>query len=170
VKKIAALLSLLLLSIAAQAAKPTEESINKLLSVTQAEKMMDSIKPQISAMMKNVELQAAQGKVPSPADQKIIDKFHAKAISIVSENLTMAKLKPMYIRVYSETFSQEDINSLIAFYESPTGKMFVAKMPAVMQSLMAEMPKAMAPMMQEMQKAAKDMGDELAASHKQGAK
>jgi hypothetical protein len=170
VKKIAALLSLLLLSIAAQAAKPTEESINKLLTVTQADKIMDAVRPQINNMMKNVEQQAAQGQTPSPADQKVIDKFHAKATSIMSSNLTMAKLKPMYIRVYSDSFTQEEINSLIAFYESPTGKMFTAKMPAVMQSLMAEMPKAMAPMMQEMQAAAKEMSEEMAALHKQGAK
>ncbi len=169
-KKLAALLSLLLLSAGAQAAAPSEESINRLLSDIHVEKMLDAIKPQLENMMKQSELQAQGGKPPSPADQKIIDRFHAKVLDIISSNLTMDKLRPMYMRIYAQSFSQEEVDGLIAFMESPTGKAYVNKLPTVMQAVMAEMPNMLAPMTQDIRKAAQEMSDQLAAQHKQGAK
>ncbi len=169
-KKFIAILSVLAISATAHAAPPTEASINRLLDDSQADKVLDAIKPQLQNMMKQMEQQAQNGKALSAADQKVVDKFRDRVISIMNKNLTMAVLKPQYVRVYAQNFSQEEIDGMIAFYESPTGKAVVTKLPIVMQSVMAEMPKTLAPMMQEMQKAGKDMNDELAALHKQGTK
>ena len=75
----------------------------------------------------------------------------------------MVKLKPMYVEIYTTNFTQEEIDGLISFYESPAGKAFVAKMPAVVQAIMAEMPKRMRPMMQKMEQVGKEMQEELEA-------
>jgi len=169
-KKLLAILSLLVISAAAQAAPPSEASVNRLLDAMQVDKVLDAIKPQLEGMMKQMEQQAQSGKTLSAADQKVFDKFHARVIAIMNKNLTMATLRPQYVRIYAQNFSQEEVDGMTAFYESPTGKAVVTKLPGVMQTVMAEMPKTLAPMMQEMQKAGKDMSDELAAQHKQGAK
>lgn len=39
--------------------------------------------------------------------------------------------------IYQETFEQEEIDGLDAFYGSPAGQAFVAKMPVVMQKSMS---------------------------------
>src|SRR6185437_11396519 len=164
------LLALFTLSAAAQAATPSEASINRLLDDMHVEKVIDAVRPQLDNLMKQSEQQATGGKAPSAADQKILDKFHTKVVGIINANLTMEKLRPLYVRVYSQSFSQEEIDGLTTFLESPAGKAYVNKLPAVMQSVMAEMPTMMAPMTRDIQSAAKEMGDELAASHKQGTK
>jgi hypothetical protein len=160
-KKILTLIFAFCVSTAAHAAPPTPESIEKLLKVTQAENMLNAMWPQIDNMMKAAMTQATEGKPVSPEEQKILDGFRAKAVSITQSELTMDKMKSMYIDVYSRNLSQEDVNGLISFYESATGKAFVEKMPLIMQSVMAEMPKRLTPMMQGMQKAAEEMKKEL---------
>ena len=51
------------------------------------------------------------------------------------EEFSWQKTLPDYIRIYRETFTEEEIQSLIAFYESPTGKMFVRKTPLIMNKM-----------------------------------
>ena len=169
-KKLAALLSLLLLSAAAHAAPPSEASINRLLNDMHVEKMLDAIMPQMEAMIRQSETAATGGKAPSPAEQKIVDKFHTKVVGIVNANLNMDKLRPTYVRIYSQNFTQEEVDGLITFLESPAGKAYVNKLPVVMQSVMAELPNLLNTMKQSIMQASKDMNDELVALHKRGAK
>ncbi len=49
----------------------------------------------------------------------------------------MGKVKPQYIRLYQETFDQDEVESLIHFYKSPAGQAFVKKMPILTQKTMA---------------------------------
>lgn len=42
---------------------------------------------------------------------------------------------PDYIRIYRETFTEEELQSLIAFYESPAGQMFIRKTPEIMDKM-----------------------------------
>ncbi|HTD06347.1 DUF2059 domain-containing protein [Undibacterium sp.] len=156
-------------TVGAQAAAPSTESLEKLLEVTHIEKLLDSVRPQIQSMTKVMMDQALKGAAVSPQEQKILDDFRAKAAAISNEELSMAKMKPMYIRIYSASLTQEDVDGLIAFYESPTGQVMVTKMPKIMQAIMAEMPKLMEPMSQKMQQAGKEMQEQLAALKKKPA-
>jgi hypothetical protein len=45
-------------------------------------------------------------------------------------------MKAAYLAIYRQNFSQEEVDSLITFYQSPTGKMFLKKMPMVTQDSM----------------------------------
>lgn len=161
-KKLLALVLACSLSSVVHAAVPTAESIERLLALMQAEKLLEGLRPQIDGVMKTSMEQALQGKPVTPAEQAILDNFRSKAVAIVQSELTMAKLKPMYIDIYAKNFTQEEVDGLIAFYETPVGQAYVAKMPAVMQMIMAEMPQRLNPMMRQMQKAADDMKKELA--------
>ena len=46
---------------------------------------------------------------------------------------TQKKLKNVYASIYSEEFTQQELNDIIAFYKSDTGKKTLLKMPIVMQ-------------------------------------
>ena len=64
--------------------------------------------------------------------KKMAESFLNKYKNIVKEEFSWKKMMPDYIRIYRETFTEEELQSLIAFYESPTGKMFIRKMPLIM--------------------------------------
>jgi uncharacterized protein len=46
-------------------------------------------------------------------------------------------MRPGYVKAYSETFSEEEIDGILAFYESPAGRAMQAKMPILMPKIMA---------------------------------
>ena len=147
----------------ANANAPTPQSIDQVLTLTQAEKILAGIKPQVTAMMKAGIDQALKDRTPSAEEQKVLDNYVAKSTNIMSEVLTMDRLRPLYVQLYTDYFTQEDIDGLIVFYQSPAGKSMITKMPQLTQGLMAAMPKLMAPMLEQIQAAANQMATELEA-------
>jgi hypothetical protein len=71
-------------------------------------------------------------------------------VKIVQEEFSWDKLKPTYIAIYQETFDQEEIDGLVAFYKSPVGTSMVNKMPVVMQKSMVGMQARLQPMFKRM--------------------
>ena len=66
------------------------------------------------------------------------------------QEITWASLKPMYIKIYKETFDQEEIDGLTAFYSSKVGQTYINKMPVAMQKTMSAVQQRMAPVISKM--------------------
>lgn len=148
---------------------PSEASIKQLLEVAQAQKLIDSVMAQMDGLMTQAILQATQGKDVPDKVQKDIDKQQAEVVGLMKELLDWNKLEPMYVRIYQKSFSQQEVDGMIAFYKTPAGQAVIGKMPAVMQNTMDEMQQMMAPVMQKMQRMQQDVAAEMkAASQKKG--
>jgi hypothetical protein len=80
-----------------------------------------------------------------------MDKMEQKMSTLLAEEMSWSKMEAAYLQVYKESFTQDEINQLIAFYKSPTGQMFVQKMPTVMQKSMLAMQQQMGPLMGKIQ-------------------
>jgi len=169
-KKAVAFLSALLLSGASVAAPPSDESINKLIEVSNATQAIKGVQQQVDTMLKNTIHDATKGQTVSPDEQKIFDAFDARVREIVLRQLDENKFKAMYLPVYREVYTQDEIDQMIAFYQSPTGKMFASKAPIIIQKSMSLMQQQMGPMMQEMQQASNDMQAQLKALHQNSGK
>jgi hypothetical protein len=146
------LLAVLTFSISTPAAPPSDQSINQLLQLTKVDKLADSVFTQMDGMMKASIQQATKGKPLSADEQAVLDRQQAKMAGIMKEELSWAKMKDLYVQVYRETFSQEEIDGLIAFYQTPVGQSFVRKQPELTKRTMAILQQRMAPMMQRIQK------------------
>lgn len=148
-KPIAALV-LLLLPLAAFAAPPTEASIERLLALTEVEKnLVQGQRFSENMMRRNADIAIARAGGSVEKRQKLQETID-RAAKMMREELGYAKMKPHFTRVYSETFTQEEIDGLIAFYESPAGRAFTAKMPQVMQKTMAIVQEHMQPLMRKL--------------------
>lgn len=148
---------------------PSEASIKQLLEVAQARKLIDSVMSQMDTLMLQTIQQATQGKEVSPKIQKEIDKQQADVTGLMKELLDWSKLEPMYVRIYQKTFSQSEVDGMIAFYKTPAGQAVIAKMPTAMQNTMDEMQQMMRPVMQKMERMQQDVATEMkAAAHKKG--
>ncbi len=121
--------------------KPSEDSIRQLLAMTSARKLVDNTIAQMDGMLKTNLQGALRGKPMTPERQKIIDKTREKTLSLAKEMLAWDKLEPIYISTYRSSFTQEEINGLIAFYKTPSGQALITKMPVVMQQTMVEVQK-----------------------------
>jgi uncharacterized protein len=145
---------------------PSEASIKQLLEVGQAHKLVDTMTVQMDGYMKQIMQQATEGQHISPEIQKDIDKREAEVMSMLKELLDWNKLEPMYVRVYQKSFTQGEVDGLVAFYKTPTGQALLTKMPAVMQNTLNELQQMMQPMIQRMQRMQQDVVAEIEAQKK----
>ena len=136
-------------------AKPipaSEASIRQLLEVTQARKLVDSLMSQMDLLMQQAVAQAVHGQTIPPTVQKQIDQERTEMIAMMRDLLDWQKLEPMYVRIYQKTFSQQELDGMLAFYKTPAGAAVINKMPAIMQNTMDEMQAMMGPVMEKMKK------------------
>ncbi len=135
----------------------SDESIRQLLEVAQARKLVDSVMKQMDTLMLQTIQEATRGQQIPPKVQKQIDKSQAEVVGLLKDVLDWKKLEPMYIRVYQKTFSQQEVDGMIAFYKTPSGQAVIGKMPTVMQNTMEEMQAMMGPVLQKVQKMQQDV-------------
>lgn len=154
IRKFMLFVLLLTSSWAACAAQPSAESIDTLLRITKVEKLLDSLYSNMEAVMRQALAQSVEGKTLTPEQKRFLDNAPKRYVATMREELAWESLKPMYIEIYQNNFTQDEIDGLIAFYKSPTGRAFVDKMPAVMQQSMLAMQNRFKPLAAKMKDAA----------------
>lgn len=123
---------------------PTEDSIRKLLQLTEARSVVDGIRQQMKSASASMVKQMLQGQAVPPEKQQAVDAALAKMDEAEGELLSWDKLEAIYIKVYRQTFTQKEVDSMIAFYSSPAGQAVVHKLPAALQSTMTAVQQQMA--------------------------
>lgn len=138
-------------SVSAFAAQPSDADIERLLKASRAESMLDAIVPQVEAAQQQQFEQITAGKQLSPEQRDEIERIRQRTTDIVRRTLAWEEMKPLYVDVYKQTFSRDDIRAITKFYESPAGQRMLDKNPALMQNLMAAIQQKMVPMLQELE-------------------
>ena len=132
------------------AAEPTDASVDKLLTLTKADTLMESIHGNLEQNMRQGMKQAIAGKKLTDEQTRLLENAQRKYADSMRQELTWASLKPMYIKIYKETFDQEEIDGLTAFYSSKVGQTYINKMPIAMQKTMSAVQQRMAPVISKM--------------------
>ena len=93
-----------------------------------------------------------------------MDLFPAKFAKVLREEMNWASMRPLFTQIYQESYTQEEVDGLVAFYQSPIGIAYTEKMPIVMQKTMTLVQARMGPMMEKMQAAMKQAMEEAKTS------
>lgn len=116
----------------------------ELLQLMQGDQMMKMMEPMMKGMM------AQMGK-DIPAEQRAkVGEMQGKMMALVA--VSFSKAKPALAKVYTDTYTEEEIDGILAFYKSPAGKAFLQKMPEVMQRSMPVMMQMMGDLQPEIKK------------------
>jgi uncharacterized protein len=112
----------------------TKEQIQKLFEVMQireqSHRMMDSVEKQMQAMS----TQTIKMRYPQITAAEL-----ARANRITEESLKQVPMDAILddmIPIYQKHLSQTDVDAMIVFYSSPTGKKLMQEMPAITQEAM----------------------------------
>ena len=108
-----------------------EAKIERLLTVMNADNMIDQMFEQIKAM---TAAQAPPGTSPQQVAQA--REVQTKIMDLVKARISWEKMRPQYFKLYAETFSDEEIGGMLAFYGSPAGRAMLEKMPALVTKIM----------------------------------
>ena len=122
---------------------PTDDSIRQLLQLTDVRSLLDGMRQQTKTLSSSMLKKMLEGQTFSPQDHQAIDAALAKIDQLEFELLSWDRLEPLYLKVYQQTFTQSEIDGMIAFYASPAGQAVVHKMPLVVQNTMGAMQQQM---------------------------
>jgi hypothetical protein len=152
----------------AHAAPPSDQSLNQMMTVMQVEAMLNQALQQmdgsISKGMEQGLQQSLQGKELNAAQKTAVENFKTKLSATMKEDLSYPKVKEIYLQVYRETLTQEEVNSILAFYGSPAGKAMIEKMPIAMQKASTMMQARIGPMTQKLQSMQEEFVKQLATT------
>ena len=119
------------------AEKPASEaSIRELLVLSDAKNLVEGVYQQMDGMLEQSLKQSLGDKPLNEEQQKLAAEMRAKIVELMHTVMDWDKLEPTYIKLYTETFSQSDIDGILKFYKTPAGGALLKKMPLLMQNIM----------------------------------
>jgi uncharacterized protein len=165
-KTILCIVAFLLAVITTQGAAPSDKSVLEMMNALHVEQMLNQMLTQLDqgtkAGMEKGFQDSMKGKEITPAQRAALDNCTKKMSEGIKAELSYEKVKDVYLQVYRETFSQEEINSIIAFYSSPAGKAMVEKIPVAMQKSGTVMQARIVPLFERLKTVQKECMDEIA--------
>jgi hypothetical protein len=125
--------SIFLFPIASNADTNTKrKTVEQLMVSMKVDKMLDSMYSQMDQMFVGM----AQELGVKESERQIFDKFMSNVAKAMKEEMTWDKLKEPMIDIYLKHYSEKEINDMLAFYNSESGKTIIDKMPLVTKESM----------------------------------
>lgn len=140
-KRTSAMLLLLCGCLSAMPARADDASkrakVEELFAVLRVNRITEQIASSVRKQME-ASLQGIPGmSQPTPAQKKVVDDYEAKIMALVNENMGWKVLEPQMLQLYSDTYSEQEIDGILAFYKSPVGHKMLEKSPELTQKSMA---------------------------------
>ncbi len=138
--------ALMLADDASKAAK-----IEELCLITHMDQLSQQIIDQIAPIVKT-----QMGNVP--AEQRAaVNELMDKLTTLIANRLNWDSLKPAFVKLYSDTYTEEEVEGMIVFYKTPVGRAMLEKMPALMQKAMAISQDTMRDILPEIQRSIEEI-------------
>ena len=134
----------------------SEASIRKLLEATESRKMLEGMWEHVDASIEMTARQVLGDQKLTDEQQKQMDELRAKVVAIMRDEMSWEFMESMMIEVYTKTFTQQEVDGMLAFYATPAGRSLITKMPLVMQHTMQVMQQRMATVLPKLQQLQKD--------------
>lgn len=124
----------------------------ELLTLFQVDKAMDGAFQQVM----NMQEEMADSK-PSSPEQKEKQRLALQASLDETKKLFgWETIKPAFIEIYSEVFTEEELQGMIDFFKSPLGQKWIAKQPQLQAATMQKMQAIMMEAQPKIQEAIKN--------------
>jgi hypothetical protein len=153
-KRALLLAAVLLLAPAAYAAD--EGKIAELLRITNMEKTYGGMMKQSEGYFAQMQRQITADPTLSPKQKEAAERALKAYLDKTLAEFSWDNMKPFMVTVYSEVFSDQEIDDMIAFYKTPTGQAVVAKTPMVFEKSMQHFQVRMNGLLAELQKTLRD--------------
>jgi hypothetical protein len=123
-----------------------EELLNLMNVKESMEKTFAMMKQMIPAQIEKTMQAMGQTNRPPNMSQQT-----EKIMALVAQEINWDKMKTDLITLYSETFTEDELKGVIAFYKSPAGQAFQKKLPMLMKRSMELNQKMMIQLMPKLQ-------------------
>lgn len=94
--------------------------------------------------------------------QQKLDRFQSKILTLVTSQVGWQAMEPQYVDLYANTFTEAQIDDLLAFYKSPTGQVVIEKMPELTRNCMQLAQQKMIAIQPQLKQLIRDFAKEVA--------
>lgn len=130
-----------------------EELLTLMNTQENIEKTFAMVKQMMPAQMEKMQQATGQTNMPTNISAQASAQTE-KVMETMLQELSWDKMKEDYITLYADTFTEEELKGIIAFYKSPAGQAFIQKQPELMKRSMELSQKLMLKLMPAIQGAA----------------
>ncbi len=139
----------------AQEARPSEASVRGVLAAAHLDTILGSYGTQVEESLRAGIQHELEGQTLNAEQRAIMDRMQEQMVALMHEELDWKRMEPKLIELYRNTFTQGEINGMLKWYTSPTGRAVVAKQPLVtaqMADYAQERVQDMVPKLMQLQK------------------
>lgn len=126
---------LLCLPLAARADEASHKAkAEELVTVLHLDRAAAAVSENALSQTQAITSQHYGGKVPPAASENLAD-FQKKLKALLEPELGWEAVKPQFVKFVEDSFAEDQLDGILAFYKSPAGKALVEKMPTVQQEI-----------------------------------
>jgi hypothetical protein len=117
----------------AWASDTREAKAERLLELVRAEAMVEESINSIETQLLSNGVLALEGRNVTPEQRERFIAAQQRMLTTLQENLSWDRMRKIYVQLYSEVYSEEEMDQIIAFLSTPAGQSMINKMPLLMQ-------------------------------------
>jgi hypothetical protein len=137
--------------------------VEELFATMHMDRMMSQITAAMLAQVKQMTATMPGADQMTAAQKKMVSEYQDKMAALVTANVGWRAMEPEYVTLYASTFSEEEIDGIIAFYKSPAGQALLTKTPELTKGSMALVQTRMVDLQPQMKAMVDEMVQQMSA-------
>lgn len=127
---------LMVLFVASSGARADDASkrakAEELFTLLHMDQLMDQLTKSVMQQVQTMTQSMPGADQATPEQKKLVADFQQRVLELVNKRLGWKALEPDFINLYATTYTEEDLDGIIAFYKSPVGQKMLEKTPELM--------------------------------------
>ncbi|MFP5231258.1 MAG: DUF2059 domain-containing protein [Acidobacteriota bacterium] len=99
-----------------------EAKVKELFAVMHMERNLDEMMQSMRIQVKMVAENGEGSQPMTPARKTTEQNFINNALKVVNQSFSWPVLEPAYIKLYMGTYTESELDGMLAFYKSPAGQ------------------------------------------------
>lgn len=131
----------------------------QLFGLLRMDTMMDQLLSGVKKQVQQITESMPGTDQATPEQKKQITDFQQRVMDVVSQKIGWKALEPDFINLYASTYTEEELDGIVAFYKSPIGQKMIEKTPEltakstqITQQKMSELQPVLSQMVQDFMK------------------
>lgn len=141
----------LLTTLGAQAAAPSQQSLQQLAKLSHIDQMFSETlknggvdKQALQNMIRNGLARSGKGFTDLSQEKRdhivqLVEQFQQKMIDSINTPETRQKVVDTFMQIAGKSYSQEEVKAMIDFYQTPTGQSILKKQPQVARAVLSQL-------------------------------
>src|ERR1700748_291309 len=103
----------------------------QLFMLLRMDTMMDQLMVGVKKQVQQITESMPGADQATPEQKKQITDFQQRVMDVVNQKIGWKALEPDFITLYASTYTEEELDGIVAFYKSPIGQKMIEKTPVL---------------------------------------